>query len=80
MIMAGTMDSPTGLETVAHIFVADASDYYEIPDDGLPRLEGGGTASWFPTMRIYIARMYETKKATIASAKRHVAKKPGYSG
>lgn len=47
--MAGTMDSPTGLETVAHIFVADASDYYEIPDDGLPRLEGGGTASWFPT-------------------------------
>ncbi len=42
MIMAGTMDSPTGLETVAHIFVGDAGDYYDIPDDGLPRLDGGG--------------------------------------
>lgn len=42
MIMAGTMDSPTGLETVAHIFVSDAGDYYDIPDDGLPRFDGGG--------------------------------------
>lgn len=42
MIMAGTMDSPTGLETAAHIFVGDAGDYYYIPDDGLPRFAGGG--------------------------------------
>lgn len=42
MIMAGTMDSPTGLETAAHIFVADAGDYYGIPEDGLPRFAGGG--------------------------------------
>lgn len=41
MIMAGTMDSPTGLETVAHIFVEDAGDYYEI-SDGLPRFPQGG--------------------------------------
>lgn len=41
MIMTGTMDSPTGLETAAHIFVGDAGDYYDIPDDGLPRLAGG---------------------------------------
>jgi hypothetical protein len=42
MIMAGTMDSPIGLETAAHIFVGDAGDYYDIPDDGLPRFSGGG--------------------------------------
>lgn len=41
MIMAGTMDSPTGLETVAHIFVGDAGDYYGIPADGLPRFTDG---------------------------------------
>ncbi|MGH3088316.1 MAG: GFA family protein [Rubrobacteraceae bacterium] len=40
MIMAGTMDSPTGLETVVHIFVDDAGDYYGITDD-LPRLSHG---------------------------------------
>jgi hypothetical protein len=41
MIMAGTMDSPTGLETAAHIFVGDAGDYYDIPEDGLPRFTRG---------------------------------------
>ena len=35
-IMAGSLDSPTGLETVAHIFVGNAGDYYTIDDD-LPR-------------------------------------------
>jgi hypothetical protein len=35
-IMAGTLDTPTGLSAVEHIFVADASDYYTI-DDGLPQ-------------------------------------------
>ncbi len=31
-IAAGTLDSPTNLKTVAHIFVADKGDYYEIAD------------------------------------------------
>lgn len=38
-IMAGTLDVPTGLKSVEHIFVADASDYYTI-DDGLPQHAG----------------------------------------
>jgi hypothetical protein len=35
-IMAGTLDLPTGLRIVQHIYTADKSDYYEI-DDGAPR-------------------------------------------
>jgi hypothetical protein len=35
-IMPGSIDLPTGLTCVAHIFVEDASDYYTI-DDGLPQ-------------------------------------------
>jgi len=31
-IAAGTLDQPTGLRTVAHIYVADAGDYYTIAD------------------------------------------------
>ena len=31
-IMAGTLETPTGLRTMQHIFVADKSDYYEIGD------------------------------------------------
>jgi len=34
-IMAGLLDAPTGLRLTAHIFAADAGDYYEIVD-GLP--------------------------------------------
>lgn len=34
-IAAGTLDGPTGLSTVGHIYVADAGDYYVV-DDGLP--------------------------------------------
>ena len=37
-IIAGTMDSPTGLKTIGHIFVAEKGDYYEIKD-GLPQFE-----------------------------------------
>ena len=37
-IMAGSLDIPTGLEAVEHIFVRDASDYYVI-DHSLPRFE-----------------------------------------
>ena len=35
-ILAGTLDMPTGLETVMHIYVDDASDYLSL-DDGLPQ-------------------------------------------
>ncbi len=34
-IAAGTLDGPTGLTTVGHIYAADAGDYYVIRD-GLP--------------------------------------------
>ena len=37
-IMAGSLDTPTGVDAVEHIFVRDASDYYVIGDD-LPRFE-----------------------------------------
>jgi hypothetical protein len=30
-IAAGTLDSPTGLETVKQIYTEDAGDYYEMP-------------------------------------------------
>lgn len=38
-IAAGTLDGPTGLATIGHIYVADAGDYYAITDD-LPRFAG----------------------------------------
>jgi hypothetical protein len=38
-IAAGSLDSPTGLRTVRHIFVSDKGDYYEI-EDGLEQLSG----------------------------------------
>ncbi|MCC7273917.1 MAG: GFA family protein [Alphaproteobacteria bacterium] len=38
-IAAGTLDAPTGLATVRHIFTADQGDYYVIAD-GLPQLPG----------------------------------------
>lgn len=37
-ISAGTLDSPTGLKTIGHVWVSQAGDYYEITDD-LPRFE-----------------------------------------
>jgi hypothetical protein len=33
-IAAGTLDQPTGLTTVAHIFTREAGDYYEISGEG----------------------------------------------
>jgi hypothetical protein len=39
-IAAGTLDPPTGLRTIAHIYTADAGDYYEIAGGG-ERYEGG---------------------------------------
>ena len=41
-IMPGSLDLPTGLKADAHIYVADASDYYTI-DDGLPQHADYGT-------------------------------------
>ena len=38
-IAAGTLDEPTGLRTIAHVHVRHAGDYYDLPDDGLPRYE-----------------------------------------
>ncbi len=36
-IAAGTLDEPAGLRTIAHCYTDDAGDYYDLPDDGLPR-------------------------------------------
>lgn len=40
-ISAGTLDDPTGLRMVQHIFVGEKGDYYDIAD-GLPQAEGFG--------------------------------------
>ena len=32
-IVAGTVDAPTALKTIGHIFVGEKSDFYEITDD-----------------------------------------------
>ena len=36
-IAAGTLDGPTDLRVAGHWFVDQMGDYYELPDDGLPR-------------------------------------------
>lgn len=38
-ILAGTLDQPTGLKTIAHIFVGEKSDFYTVSDD-VPQFEG----------------------------------------
>ncbi len=38
-IAVGSLDEPTGLTTIGHVYVSQAGDYYELPDDGLPRNE-----------------------------------------
>lgn len=42
-IAAGTLDQPSGLKQVRHIFVADKADFYEIADglEQLPQGQGG---------------------------------------
>ena len=37
-ISAGTLDSPTALKTIGHVWVSQAGDYYEITDE-LPRFD-----------------------------------------
>ncbi len=39
-IAAGSIDGPTGIETAAHIFVADQGDYYTL-DKSLPQFPQG---------------------------------------
>jgi hypothetical protein len=41
-IAAGTLDAPTGLHVASHWYVSQGGDYYEIPEDGLPRHARGG--------------------------------------
>jgi hypothetical protein len=41
-IAAGTLDAPTGLRPAGHWYVSQAADYYELPEDGLPRHEHSG--------------------------------------
>ena len=36
-IAAGTLDEPTGLQLLGHVYVTQAGDYYALPEDGLPR-------------------------------------------
>ena len=38
-IAAGSLDEPTGLRLIGHVYVSQVGDYYELPDDGLPRHE-----------------------------------------
>lgn len=38
-IIAGSLDGPTGLKTIGHIFVAEKCDFHEITD-GLPQYAG----------------------------------------
>jgi hypothetical protein len=38
-IAAGTLDEPTGLHVCGHVYVSQVADYYELPEDGLPRSE-----------------------------------------
>jgi hypothetical protein len=40
-VAAGTLDEPTGLTPLRHVYAADAGDYYEIAD-GLERFPGSG--------------------------------------
>jgi hypothetical protein len=43
-IAAGTLDPPTGLRVAGHWFVSQAGDYYQLPQDGLPRHQLSGEA------------------------------------
>ena len=40
-VAAGTLDGDTGVVAAGHIWVSQVGDYYELPDDGLPRWPRG---------------------------------------
>src|SRR5437588_11303526 len=39
-IAAGTLDGDAGLRIAAHWYTSQKGDWYDLPDDGLPRHEG----------------------------------------
>ena len=38
-ILAGSFDQPSGLTASHHIYTGAKADFYDLPDDGLPRFE-----------------------------------------
>lgn len=44
-VAAGSLDAPTGLKTLRHIFVEGKADYYELIDD-LEKLSEGQSKTW----------------------------------
>ena len=42
-VAAGSLDAPTHLQTIGHVWTSQISDYYEIDDD-LPKFDQGWTA------------------------------------
>lgn len=36
-IAAGALDEPTGLRIAGHVYTSHVGDYYELPDDDVPR-------------------------------------------
>ena len=42
-VAAGSLDDPTNLQTIGHVWISQISDYYEINDD-LPQFEKGWAA------------------------------------
>lgn len=42
-VAAGSLDEPTHLQTIGHVWISQISDYYEI-DDELPKFDKGWTA------------------------------------
>lgn len=43
-IAAGTLDGPTGLKIIAHVFCLFAGDYYDLPED-IPHFQTNGDKS-----------------------------------
>ena len=39
-IAPGSLDEPTGLSRIGHVYVSQVPDWYSLPDDGLPRRAG----------------------------------------
>ena len=44
-IAAGTVDGDTGVRRAAHWYVSQKGDWYDLPDDGLPRYEGSAAGA-----------------------------------
>lgn len=44
-IAAGLIDGDTGLKLISHWYTSQKGDWYDLPDDGLPKNELSGTAT-----------------------------------